>query len=198
MRMWSRVMSISFAVCAPFASAGAQNAVSPLATVYSDLSPRLCASERKAGAPSVQSGSYTCKGVGGVTIEVAGAPGSLRATLRRGAGPAAPPQAGPSRDLGDRVEWLGHRGAKGFEPEVAILRLTNAAAGAGGVVEILRVTENDICPAAFIDAASTPRPNEAVRRIAGEIAASFHCGVDNPQSLGPAATLARDASERHG
>ncbi len=187
------------------APAIAQQAAATLATAYTDISRKLCDSDHKPGArlgPD-EMVSFSCKGVAGLRIDVAYAGTSLRVTLRDGGDSNAQPQLGASHDIGDRIEWRGHHGVRGFAPEAAILRLTSydddaPARRLGSVLAVLRIAGKSICPAAFIDVAGTPQPNEVARRIADEAAASFQCGVDHPRVIGPETTLVKEARARSG
>jgi hypothetical protein len=171
--------------------------------VATDISRKLCKSDRAASAIPAEDEriSYTCRGVAGFFIDVVYAGSSLRVRLRDAAA-TNEPQLGASYDIGDKIEWRGHPGPRGFQPEAAILRLTSYDDGPtrklGSVLAVLRVAGKNVCAAALIDTAGTPQPNEAARRIADEVAAGFRCGIDQTRIVGPETSLAKETLARAG
>jgi hypothetical protein len=185
----------------------AQQAARPLSTAYTDISRKLCKSDHapNASLDEHEAISYSCKGVAGLRVDVVYGGTSLRVTLRDPKTANVQPQLGASYDIGDRIEWRGRPGPKGFKPEAAILRLkgyvnddTVATHDLGSVLAILRVSGGAVCPAAFLDAAATPQANEAARRIADETAAAFRCGTDQPRIVGPETSLVKETIARSG
>ncbi len=123
---------------------------------------------------------------------------AMQVTIAKPSSAGSRPQLGAGYDAGDRIEWRGVKTKTGFVPQAAILRLTsrNEQGRLQSVLAILRVENDRVCPAAWLDVGANPQPNDLARKSADGIVGMFRCGASDPTIIGTATELVKDIAAR--
>ena len=178
---------VVLAVLAPAAAHGQPAAVEMRTTALVRGQCRFVSEDKQTGEDAVK----RCPGHGDIEVETLASHTRTSLSFRFSRTQRAPNVVG-GWSLGERLEWRGVRGKKGFEPYAAIVRVLlkdpeSAARGPDGeVLAVMRVDprEAQACTMAYVDA----RANKSANRLAGETAdrmgPTFLCGSDKPAVAG--------------
>ena len=175
------VRPIALGFAASVVLAPAAHAVQQAKSRYSTIDLAKCSSEVKAGGGK----AWRCPGLPGYPIYVATL--DLKTFLSVGDNAAARRAAtqtlGAANSIFDgrsrrsAVEWRFIIRDKRTVPYATIVRyFTQDHGQRGEVLVVTRVSDNDTCQVARIDALATPDPLVLARRIADDKARKFDCG----------------------
>ncbi len=130
-----------------------------------------------------------CPGLGGARVLV----NAHHAVLRIGFEWPGRPKVEPvenvveAQSAGFKVEWRGTKGAKGFEPYAATVRMRFRDEQSGefrhSVLAVIRVKRGEACLVGAVDIAANKDGYELARGLA-DTAPSFNCGKDTPKTAG--------------
>jgi hypothetical protein len=104
-----------------------------------------------------------------------------------------------TRSLGEKIEWRGHKGKKGFEPEAALVRLIVADDDDQryNVLAVIRIQGILACVMAVVDEAANAEAT-ALARKAADAPGDFSCEMDKPKILGTETRWAKAAIGQDG
>jgi len=147
----------------------------------------------------------TCAGPDGIMVLVNAYETRVRIGFRwpKGRGSGEPVWAVEAWSAGFVIDWRGTKGANGFVPYAATVRMKFAkdygAEVGDQVLAVIRIADGEACLMGAVDARANRNANELARTIA-DTATSFVCGKDRPKIGGittPAATtIAAGVTER--
>lgn len=183
-------------VAAAFAFLPAEAVGEPLRSLYGDIARKACRNPNP--KPAAQLGEhetvvYNCPVSAGfaATVRYYGAQAGL--DLRPKGDKAYGGEIRAPHDFGDKIEWRGASGPKGFAPRAAIVRviIRDGDTTTSSALAVLKVEHDRLCNAAYVNGAE-PDANAVARREADAATASFRCGRDKPRVVGKLTPGLRD------
>ena len=194
MRMNTTAACLLAALCVTGSAARAD----ALQSVYSDLSLKACAhgaNRSPSKRDDHEAVTYRCMGPAGIVISVRYEGTHVNVVFQGGGLAAGGKVLRAEYSIGERLEWRGRQGIKGFEAAAGILRMRRRE-DSGKFGDVLAVLVRDgaqICPAAFVDASANRDANLLARQKADELAGHFRCGADQPRVAGVATERVQEA-----